>query len=397
VKIEPELASLIPPLSSAELARLEANIKSEGCRDALVVWRERGVLLDGHNRHEICTRLGIPYRIEEVSCPDISAAKIWIIDNQKGRRNLSDGWKFELAQTKKAILAERGREHQKLSEGRGKKGLSKVDKPFEPHNTQKEIAAELGWSTGKVAMADKVWKDAAPEVKEQIKSGELSINQAFTVLKKLSDLKDRKADYETKRTATEVDPVIVRADALTWLAAQGECALLLTDPPFMTDVPDIRAFAAEWLPLALSKVKPTGRAYVFIGAYPEELAAYMSIAMPTQVLVWTYRNTIGPCAKTRYNLNWQAILYYCGSAAGPLRGECLTDRWAVQDVNAPDGRQGNRIHKWQKPDLLAERIITQATEPGNVVFDPFCGSGTFLLAAGRLGRKGFGCDKEWRQ
>ena len=171
----------------------------------------------------------------------------------------------------------------------------------------------------------------------------------------------------------------------------------LTDPPYMTDVPDIRAFAADWLPLALSKVKPTGRAYVFIGAYPEELAAYLSIAMPTQVLVWTYRNTIGPCAKTRYNLNWQAILYYCGSAAGALRGECLTDRWAVQDVNAPDGRQGNRIHKWQKPDSLAERIITQATEPGNVVVDPFCGSGTFLLAAGRLGRKGFGCDKEWRQ
>ena len=38
--------------------------------------------------------------------------------------------------------------------------LSTIDKKLDAHNTQKEIAKELGWSTGKVAMADKVWKDA---------------------------------------------------------------------------------------------------------------------------------------------------------------------------------------------------------------------------------------------
>lgn len=102
---------------------------------------------------------------------DIEAAKVWIIDNQKGRRNLTDGWKWELAQTRKAILAEKGKEN-KL--GRGKV-LSNIDKT----NTQKEIADELGWSTGKVAMADKVWKEAEPEIKEQIKVGDVSINEAY--------------------------------------------------------------------------------------------------------------------------------------------------------------------------------------------------------------------------
>ena len=81
-----------------------------------------------------------------------------MIDNQKGRRNLTDGWKWELAQTRKTILAERGRENLKLSEGRGaigeKKPLSTIDKPFTEHNTRDELAKELGWSTGKVAMAD---------------------------------------------------------------------------------------------------------------------------------------------------------------------------------------------------------------------------------------------------
>ncbi len=41
----------------------------------------------------------------------------------------------------------------------------------ESHNTQKEIAKDLGWSTGKVAMADKVWKESGPEVtKEKVQT-----------------------------------------------------------------------------------------------------------------------------------------------------------------------------------------------------------------------------------
>lgn len=52
-----------------------------------------------------------------------------------------------------------------MSDGK-KYGLSTIDKPL--HNTREEIAEELGWSTGKVAIADKVWKDSSPEVKEKI-------------------------------------------------------------------------------------------------------------------------------------------------------------------------------------------------------------------------------------
>lgn len=61
-----------------------------------------------------------------------------------GRRNLTDGWKWELAQVKRKLLQEKGR---------GKQGertdlLSIVDKKLDDkHNTQKELASELGWST----------------------------------------------------------------------------------------------------------------------------------------------------------------------------------------------------------------------------------------------------------
>ena len=51
----------IPPLLNEERALLRQNLLSEGCRDALVVWKGHDVLLDGHNRYDICTELGLPF------------------------------------------------------------------------------------------------------------------------------------------------------------------------------------------------------------------------------------------------------------------------------------------------------------------------------------------------
>ena len=46
-------------------------------------------ILDGHNRHEICTRHDIPYTMVEISLPDLAAAQAWMVGNQLGRRNLT--------------------------------------------------------------------------------------------------------------------------------------------------------------------------------------------------------------------------------------------------------------------------------------------------------------------
>ena len=138
----------------------------------------------------------------------------------------------------------------------------------------------------------------------------------------------------------------------------------------MTDVEDIAKFAYSWLPEGLAKVKPTGRAYVCIGAYPDELAAYLNIGPPDHlarenVLVWTYRNTLGKMPSHRYAQNWQAILYYQGVDAPPLNVPQTKDQFSVFDINAPDGRVGDRCHAWQKPDKLADIIIQQATKEGD--------------------------------
>jgi len=191
--------------------------------------------------------------------------------------------------------------------------------------------------------------------------------------------------------------VVSIGDYDTWLADQPQCDLLLTDPPYATDVEDIRAFSQAWLPLALNKIRPTGRAYVCVGAYPHELEAYLTVERSTgftlsQVLVWTYRNTLGPAPALDYKQNWQAILYFRGPDADRLDCPLMTEQFSVQDINAPDGRRGDRYHAWQKPDDLGERFIRHATKPGDLVMDPFAGTGTFLLAAARLGRDAIGCD-----
>ena len=57
----------------------------------MVVWQEQRILLDGHNRYELCTKHNLPYRTVEISLPNIHAAKVRMIDNQLGRRNLTEG------------------------------------------------------------------------------------------------------------------------------------------------------------------------------------------------------------------------------------------------------------------------------------------------------------------
>ena len=75
IQIDAEFKALIPPLAPDELAQLEANIIKDGCRDPLVLWD--GILIDGHNRHEICTRNGLPFQTVEMVFDDREAAMDW--------------------------------------------------------------------------------------------------------------------------------------------------------------------------------------------------------------------------------------------------------------------------------------------------------------------------------
>ena len=75
---------------------------------------------------------------------------------------------------------------------------------------------------------------------------------------------------------------------------------------------------------------------------------------------------------------------------GGKRGVPLSDVWDIPFLN-PKAKERSG-YPTQKPLLLLERIIALATNEGDCILDPFCGSGTTLVAAQALGRLAIGID-----
>lgn len=91
LEIIPELRDLIPPLKDYELDQLQRSLDAhQGALDALIVWKERNAILDGHNRYSWCVEHGYDFTVRRVSMKDIEQAKRFIILNQLGRRNVDD-------------------------------------------------------------------------------------------------------------------------------------------------------------------------------------------------------------------------------------------------------------------------------------------------------------------
>ncbi len=75
---------------------------------------------------------------------------------------------------------------------------------------------------------------------------------------------------------------------------------------------------------------------------------------------------------------------------GGKRGVPMGDVWDIPFLNPKASERTG--YPTQKPLLLLERLIALATNAGDSVLDPFCGSGTALVAANSLGRRAIGVD-----
>lgn len=389
MKIDPEFKKLLFPLTDEEYIELEESLVKFGCRKPLDVWE--GILVDGHNRYEICNKLRIPFKTQEIKLKDRDEAKLWIIRNQFARRNLNKYQRSQLALKMKPIIQEQAKIKQVEAGGAvPQKSVKAVV------DTQKELAKHAGVSHDTIHKVEVIQRDASYEDIEKLESGEKSINSVYGHIKareKFRKIENRKEEIKTNlESELKTIPIVSRMDCNDFINHIEEYDLLLTDPPYMTDIEDIEAFAKSWLPNALSKVKNTGSAYIFIGAYPEEVKAYLNCVTPTQILIWEYKNTLGNNPKKRYKQNYQMVLYYRMPDTPDLNIDIINEQWAVHHMNAPDGRLGDRYHTWQKPLGLAERFISLSTKEGDLVVDPFCCTGTFLLAASKCGRNAIGSD-----
>lgn len=235
IKIDPELHGLLPPLAPDELEKLEQLIVEHGgAREPLVVWPSHGkmTLIDGHNRYEICTRLGLPFDVTEKRFASMAEARIWMRANQGGRRNLTPAWRIEIELANKDDLLSIGRA-KKVQEGkktgRGKrKVVSPSDTTFsEPVDTRKEIAKAAKTSVGQVAMAEQV-RDKRPDLWEEAKAGEIGISTAYRQVKRADKEAAREARREENRKKIAAVPEPEQAAAV----ADAKFATIVIDPPW---------------------------------------------------------------------------------------------------------------------------------------------------------------------
>ena len=179
ITVNEELRAYIDPLTPEEHAALERSLLAEGCRDALVLWGK--VLVDGHNRHGICTRHGIPFHtVQNTRFTSLDDVHLWMIDQHLGRRSVSDFQRGVLALRKKDILTARVQPAPEAPSAAGSASVAEPRKP-EAVPTRDAIAKAARISGATVTQIEKIQKFAAPELVAAVKAGTISINAAATV------------------------------------------------------------------------------------------------------------------------------------------------------------------------------------------------------------------------
>jgi N6-adenosine-specific RNA methylase IME4 len=152
-----------------------------------------GILIDGHNRYEICTKHGLAFSVVEKEFASESNVKEWMINNQFGRRNLSNYQRSVLALELESVFSERAKEQQI----RKPESVIQISEEQKPIVAIKEVAKIANVSHDTIAKVKKIEAVASEEVKERLNSGEISINEAYKGIKKVEraiDIKKQRED-----------------------------------------------------------------------------------------------------------------------------------------------------------------------------------------------------------
>jgi len=158
-----------------------------------------------------------------------------------------------------------------------------------------------------------------------------------------------------------------------------------------------KQFSRAWLSALFRVCSDPSRAYVVVSEemlfWMREMAEDIGWAY-VQFVTWCKPNLASPGRITKeWNmLTEYAMLLRRGKRTSMLSATGITTHnWIVATTPQTNfNGQKKKIHVAQMALELAEKLI--ARTPGDLVFDPFIGSGTTAVAADRLGRHWFGCD-----
>jgi site-specific DNA-methyltransferase (adenine-specific) len=371
--LDKEFQALIPPLSAEEKAQLEENIVAEGCRDALITWQ--GILLDGHNRYEICERLDIPYRTISIDLPDRDAAADWIDKNQLGRRNL----------TPDQMSLLRGRRYNRAKKAPHRPEKGDQNDPLNPQKTADRLAKEHGVSPATIKRDGKIaaFMDEHPEEANAVIRGEKKLKD---VKKKIKKRKTEKALVAAQKSISDearqsIESVCdIRVCSCGELFASGiKPDAVITDPPYPKEYLHLFNVLAESCAAAAVPLVAVMSGQTYLPEVMQMLCKHLKYRWALAYL------TPGGQAVQQFpvkvNCFWKPVLLF---------GEAVD--WIGDVCKSQTNDNDKRFHDWGQSESGMSDLIERLTKPGDLICDPFLGGGTTAVVSLALGRKFVGCD-----
>jgi len=236
LRVDRELKALLPPLPEEELGVLTESLRKDGCINPILVWKEKGTIIDGMNRYRICSKHGIPFKIKYLRFSSKEEVKAWIVEHQLGRRNISTYQKCVLALQFKDYYTQRAKQNL----GRPSQGSPRRKKDFTPINTLAHLATMACASRSVVWMVDYIQQHGSAAIRRKVEAGTISIRNAYLQAADLKRKKERAketkrfAHYDNPDLKDGIDNTILCGDVLKMMrkVPKGSVSLVLCSPPY---------------------------------------------------------------------------------------------------------------------------------------------------------------------
>lgn len=403
-KIKPEYArewGILPP---DKYSQMEESIKQSGQLYAIIL-EQYGNVVDGHNRLKILTELGIEPIFKVKHFKDELSALDFVISANLFVKESSPYVKIMKAEKLKHIFEEKARHNEELKlPKKGQKGFQSVSaQNFAPiGRVSKEIGKIANLSYRTVEKAEKIQKLGSPKQIEDLINDKKSIHKVYCEID--SEQAKRKLIQEASRInsllALPSDRVTLHygdiLDPNVQAKIPDEVAdLAITDPPY----PESYLPLYEALPAVIyKKLKPGASFFSLYGdkvkdRYEDCLKAQGFIRMPVEISIelegsFSHDFDLGISRKKK-----DFLWYYKPDRDGKRfkTGELLENL-------IKSNRPNKKLHAWEQSSTDVIEIVARTTLPNvqAVVLDPLMGTGAYLAAALKLGRRviGIDCDKE---
>jgi ParB-like chromosome segregation protein Spo0J len=402
-----EYISLIPPLSTNEYELLKKSIRENGLHVAIIV-NQNGIILDGVHRYLACKELGVPIKYITRQFNDPSEEKLFRIEVNLRRRQLNAYQKIEVGYHLEKILRENAKTRMSLGgvivglgnarqfNSNENERVASIEATLqlndEKGKVSKIIAQKIGVSTSMYERGKKIIIEANELQKNSLRDGSETLNKVYNQIRKQEiacanakkqaerDLNNRVRPDKQKRVELINGDLQEIQDAIS----DNSVDLIFTDPitNYTADLQIYRTLAH----FASRVLKPGGSLVTYVPNHslPQ---VFKKMSVPSLKFWWQLviiEDKI-PCAIRRYYVDscWTPLLLYVKNDR-PKSLKSIHD--LIESASIVGIING-------KPLTPLEYVISKLSINGDVVVDPFMGTGMIGRAAVNLNRRFLGLER----